>query len=148
MIVNKIVLILLISIINLFSSELKYTVYNETKDDNYYVKVDGITKPIQLIQLTGVPFIREIESLSDNIKLLHASAGGQGTNVIVDYNYTYILNMKKRKSVGFLQYNDDGGYYTKADKTPNWKLIGDFVIVIYYDEDENIFKQTKFKISE
>lgn len=146
MLVKKIVLILLISIINLFSSEIKYTIYNETQDDNYYVKVDGITNPIQLIQLTGVPFIREIESLSENIKLLHASAGGQGTNVIVDYNYTYILNMKKKKSIGFLQYNDDGGYYTQANKTPEWTLTDDFVIVIYYDEDENIFKQTKFKL--
>ena len=127
--------------------QLEYTTFTDKTNEEYYVKVEGIIKPIKLIQMSGIPYVKNIESLNENIKLLHASAGGQGTSVIVDYNYTYILDMKKRSMVGFLQYDDDHGYYSKANKTPTWKLTKDFVIATSYDEDSNTFQKTKFKLS-
>lgn len=141
---NKITLYLLLCYLNLFANDGMYLKYFDVKTDSYYVKVKDITKPIKLIQMTGIPYLNELVSLSDNIKLLHASAGAQGTSVLIDYNYTYILDMKKKSVIGFLQYDDDNGHYSKEDKTPKWKLNEHSLEVNYYSLEDNKYKKIDF----
>lgn len=124
-----------------------YSTYFNKNTENYYVKVDGITEPIQLIQMTGIPYVKEIESLSDTIKLLHATAGGQGTHTIVDFNYTFILDMKEKSVVGFLEYDEWEEEDSLINRTPTWQLKKDLVIATHYDEDEETYTQTKFKLT-
>lgn len=139
---KKIILIILLVYVNTFAKSSKYLEYFDRNEEKYYVKVDGISNPIQLIQLTGIPYVKNIEILSDTIILLHATAGGQGTHRIVDYNYTYVLDKRKKSMVGFLQYNEEDSI---SDSTPIWKLKNDEVIATYYDPK---YKQRKFKLSD
>ena len=119
----------------------RYLEYFDKNEEKYYVNVEGISNPIQLIQHTGIPYVKNIEILSDTIMLLHATAGGQGTYKIVDYNYTYILDKRKKSIVGFLQYNEEDSL---LNSTPVWKIKDDEVIASYYEQE---YKQTKFKLS-
>lgn len=137
---KKIILIILLVYVNTFGKSPKYLEYFDKNEEKYYVKVDGISNPIQLIQLTGIPYVKNIEILSDTIMLLHATAGGQGTHNIVDYNYTYILDIRKKSIVGFFQYNEEDSI---KNSTPIWKLKNNEVIASYYEEED---KEKKFKL--
>ena len=137
---KNIILIILLVYLNTFAKNPKYLEYFDKEQEKYYVNVDGISSPIQLIQLTGIPYVKNIEILSDTIILLHATAGGQGTHSIVDYNYTYILDRRKKSVVGFLQYNEQD---SSNNNTPQWTLKKDEVIASYYEQK---FKQKKFKL--
>lgn len=145
---NKRVLFVLLFCINLLGSEKLYLKYFDENTDSYYVKINGITNPIKLVQMTGIPYVIELESLSNNIKLLHGSAGAQGTSVLIDYNYTYILHMNKKTVVGFLQYDDDNGHYTKEDKTPKWKLKKNSLVAKYFSEEKNQYVNIEFYFSD
>ncbi len=131
-----ITLTLILFSMSLFAKE-PYTVYDRENPNDFnstFVKIDGFQE-IKLIIGTGTPYVRSLESLSDRIKLLHCGGGAEGTQVLMIYYYTYILDFKTKKVIDYFEYYDDEGAYTKFDKTPTWTLEENGVEVSYAISD-------------
>ena len=139
------IFILLVSI-NLFAKG-EYEVFEKQSVDDFpatYVKVYGIDKPIELLIGVGDPEVLELETINENIKLLHCFGGDLGTSTLVGYFYTFILDFKNGNVLGMIEYYDDYGQYTNLDKKPKWQLKKDVLKVLFYQEDE--LKKLEFKL--
>lgn len=123
-----------------------YKIYENANND-IYAKVDGINTLIKLFTGAGIPHILSLDSTKNkDIKLLKCFAGDLGTSVLVGYYYTYILDFKKKKIVGFVEYYDDYGHYSKIDKKPKWMFQKDQVEVLIYDIEKENYKNLLFSL--
>jgi len=123
-----------------------YKIYTNGNND-IYAKVNGINTLIKLFTGAGIPHILSLDSTKNkDIKLLKCFGGDLGTSVLVGYYYTYILNFKKKKIVGFVEYYDDYGHYTKIDKKPKWMFKKDQIEAILYNEEKENYKKFLFDL--
>jgi hypothetical protein len=130
--------------VTLFANE-PYTIYNENSD--FFAKVDGIETPVKLYIGAGTPQILLLEPTENkDIKLLKCFGGDVGTSVLVGYFYTYILDFKKKKIVGSIEYYDDYGHYSKIDKKPKWNFRKGQIEVHIYDEEKEGYKKVLFDL--
>jgi len=122
-----------------------YRIYNDNSD--FFAKVDGIEAPVKLYIGAGTPKVLSLE-LTENkdIKLLKCFGGDVGTSVLVGYYYTYILDFKKKKVIGFIEYYDDYGHYSKIDKKPKWNFKKEVIEVRIYDEEKEGYKNFLFDL--
>ena len=119
--------------------------YNDNGD--IFAKIDGIEAPVKLYIGVGTPQVLSLDPTENkDIKLLKCFGGDLGTSVLVGYYYTYILDFKKKQIVGFIEYYDDYGHYTKIDKQPRWNFKKDQIEVRIYDEEKEGYKKVLFDL--
>lgn len=129
------------------SADESYTLYEKDEEGDFlthYVNVKGVNNPIKLLVGIGTPQVIKLESLTQRIQLLHCFGGDLGTSTLVGYYYTYILDMKTKKVIGVYEYYNDDQQYSKIDKTPQWKIINNSVIVIQYSNTLEEYKKRVF----
>lgn len=141
---KHLVLCIICCSLTLFANE-PYRIYNDNGD--IFAKIDGIEAPVKLYIGVGTPQVLSLDPTENkDIKLLKCFGGDLGTSVLVGYYYTYILDFKKKQIVGFIEYYDDYGHYTKIDKKPRWNLKKDQIEVRIYDEEKEGYKKVLFDL--
>lgn len=141
---KRLFLYLVLCSVTLIANE-PYSIYKD--NDDIFAKIDGIESPVKLHIGAGMPQIVSLEPTKNkDIKLLQCFGGDVGTSVLVGYYYTYILDFKKKKIVGFIEYYDDYGHYTKIDKKPKWDFKKDQIEVSMYDEEKEGYKTILFDL--
>ena len=129
------------------SANENYTVYEKEEEGEFlthYVKVNGIDNPLKLLIGVGSPKVIKLESLNKQIKLLHCFGGDLGTSTLVGYYYTYILNMKTQQIIGIYEYYNDYTQYSDVDKTPQWKIEDNSLIVFQYSDTLKAYTKRVF----
>lgn len=143
---KRLFLYLILCSVTLVANE-PYSIYKD--NDDFFAKIDGIRSPVKLHIGAGMPQVLSLEPTKNkDIKLLKCFGGDVGTSVLVGYYYTYILDFKKEKIVGFIEYYDDYGHYSKIDKKPKWNIKKEVIEVRIYDEEKEGYKSVLFNLNQ
>ena len=114
-----------------------YEVFEEKDNhgDNIpYAKVYGINESIELFIGVSKPKVLSLdETQNKRIKLLRCFGGNIGTSSLAGYYYTYVLDFKTKKILGYIEFIDKEDSNNHVSIKPKWKFNKESIEVSYRD---------------